>query len=112
MDNDLKIVDKIRVESKIGKYIYLMDGIIIFGTGALAWITRGFVYEPLAMYYVIYSIGLAFFATRQPRSNPDKRNYQVMLLALKMDSSTYHMIDLLEIEEARRMMKEEWNHGV
>lgn len=107
MENELKIVDKIRVESKIGKYIYFLDGIIIFGTGAIAWLTKGFVYEPFSVYYVAYSVVLAFFATRQPRSNPDKRNYQVLLLALKMDRTTYHMMDLLEIEEAQRKQREE-----
>lgn len=107
MENELKIVDKIRVESKLGKYIYLLDGIMILGIGAIAWATKGFVYEPFSAYYVGYSIGLAFFATRQPRSNPDKRNYQVLLLALKMDRTTYHMMDLLEIEEAQRKQREE-----
>lgn len=94
-----KIVDTIRQEGKLNKYLFLFDLMLVGSTAGIAWFTKGFVYEPFQWYYFGYTLFLAFFMTRKPKSNPMKRNYQVTLLALKMDNRTYHMIDANELRE-------------
>ncbi|MBC1604476.1 hypothetical protein HCJ39_07095 [Listeria rocourtiae] len=93
------IPTEVQTELKMGKHFMLFDVIILASLGSIAWLTKGFVYEPLQYIYLIYAILVGFWVTRKPSSNPGKRNYQVMLIALRFNRTVYHSIDIDALED-------------
>lgn len=91
------IPSEIKSEVKLSKYIFLLDTVIIGIIGIIAWGTKGLVYVPLQIPYLIYSGIIGFFLIIRPSGNPGKRNYQVLLMVLKRDRNHYHSIDIIDM---------------
>lgn len=83
--------------------IVYRDLALFFMVVAFVYITFQEVHEALRWWYVGYSVLLGFFLILQPKSNPGKAHYQLLLSAIKMNRHVHYSLDkndfLDELEE-------------
>ncbi|MBD8045860.1 DUF5592 family protein [Clostridium faecium] len=89
MQRQYTIHKEIASEMKFTKSIYLFDLASIIISLALAWLLSPLVYNKLLLLYYGYVILSIIFLVGKSKSNPGKRNFQSIYLALTRNRTIY-----------------------
>lgn len=94
------IPNDIKTEMKMYKQIYMFDFIISIVMIAVTYILARFVEPSFKIPFYIFMVIVVITLLSRPRSNPKKRMYQVMAMALNRTRQTYQPIDEPERKES------------
>ena len=105
------VAQDIKVETKVGKSIYLFDFFFLVVYAALTLMLGNLVHRTLLVPFYIFSGVCAIFLTMKSSWNKKRRNWESMLLFLKRDKDVYHAITnrSAATEKGRQRRKEQWD---
>ncbi len=77
---------------KINKFIYATDLFILVGSAGLGAVLQGLVFSKLQAVFFVYNLLVGCFMTAPSFANPQKRNFQsiVLLLRKTQNKTVYH----------------------
>jgi len=94
------IPNDIKTELKMYKEIYMFDFWISLGAIGLAWVLARFIEPGFKLPFYLFTVVVVVTLLSRPRSNPKKRMYQAMSLALNRTKQTYQSVDEPKREES------------
>ena len=68
---------------KINKFIYATDLFFLVGTAIVGAILQNFVFADLRLIFFIFNFGVGCFLTAPSFANPQKRNFQSILILIR-----------------------------
>lgn len=95
-----RIPKEISSELKINKALYLTDLFILLGTLLITYVMARIVYPPFQWFFYAFMGIVAVLMIIRPASNPKKRMYQAIYLAVLKKNDTYSPIDYIQDEES------------
>lgn len=93
---DFQMIDEIKVETKMFKYVDLKSVFIIFGFTVFGVFMRENVYSLLQIPFIIFNFAVGFVFCMKSRWNRGKRLWQSLLLYLQnlmSSKSKYHAVE-------------------
>ncbi|MDC2867804.1 DUF5592 family protein [Bacillus sp. BP-3] len=88
-----RIPKEIRTELKINKVLYLFDLLFLIGLIVFTMITKTLIHPMLQIPYYIFMLVIGIALIVRPNSNPQKRMYEALIIAMTRKRSTYCAID-------------------
>lgn len=90
---DNRNIESLTPEIKLFFNYTLKDLFIVLGIWIVLGVCSPLVYQPLQPLYYGFCFFVGLWSIKRNRLNPDKRRYQVILLLLRSDKQTYHMVE-------------------
>lgn len=91
-----RIPKEISTELKINKSLYLFDLMLLLSLLVFRMALSNLVHPSLSWWFTIFVVVLGVFLIIRPSSNPQKRMYQSIYLAIIRRKDTYKSIDYEE----------------
>ena len=87
------IPNDIKTEMKMYKEIYMFDFLISLAMVGVTWVLARFIEPSLKIPFYLFMVVVVITLLSRPRTNPKKRMYQAMSLALNRTRQTYQSVD-------------------
>ncbi|KAF2427335.1 DUF5592 family protein [Bacillus subtilis] len=88
-----RIPKEISSELKLSKNLYLFDLLFLISLALISMMLRVFIHPSLIILYYIFFGIIGVVSIIRPATNPEKRMYQVIIIALVRNRSSYCAID-------------------
>ncbi|CEP45702.1 Uncharacterised protein [[Clostridium] sordellii] len=85
------IPEEISSEIKVSNKIFLFDFIVILLSILGAWLTSSLIDHRFLLFYYVFVISIAFYFVLPSKTNPEKRNYKAIAIALKNMKNVYRV---------------------
>lgn len=94
-----RIPKNITTEMRLYKWLYLTDLFVWIGLILFGWVMNAFVHESRTWLFYGFLVVVGGVIVIRPHTNPKKRMYEAVLMAVKRRKDTYTAIDYVVEEE-------------